>query len=123
VADFQDCTGLAVEVEVTEVVEGGANGGAHKLPGRLKYPNITLRRGATADAAFAAWRPTLSGGKLVVARKPVSIVLFDHAGATVRRWEVAGAYPVKWTGPELKAGSMEVAIEALELAHDGWSEV
>jgi phage tail-like protein len=122
VAAFQEVAGLAVEVEVQEVVEGGHNGFVHKLPGRLKYPNLTLKRGVTADPAFAAWRPTLAAGRLVVVRQTVAILLLDHAGTTVRTWEVRGAYPVKWTGPDLKAASMEVVIESLELAHQGWSE-
>jgi phage tail-like protein len=123
VACFQEASGLAVEHEVQEVVEGGENGAVHKLPGRRKYPNLTLKRGLGLDPSFAAWRPRLAGGKLVVERKSVAIVLVGHGGETLRRWEVAGAWPAKWTGPDPKAGSMEVAVETLELAHAGWSEV
>jgi phage tail-like protein len=48
--------------------------------------------------------------------------MFDHAGETVKTWNITDAYPVKWTGPDLRATSMEVAIETLELAHRGWTE-
>jgi phage tail-like protein len=122
VANFQECGGLATEVEIQEYIEGGNNEFIHKLPGRIKYPNITLKRGVTDNKQFAAWRPKSEGGKLTVVRKEISIVLFAHDGSTVKTWVVTDAFPVKWTGPDMKAGSMEIAIETLELAHRFWRE-
>ena len=66
VANFQECTGLTMEVEVQEYVEGGNNEFVHKLPGRVKYTNITLKRGVTDNAQFSAWRPKVEGGKITV---------------------------------------------------------
>jgi phage tail-like protein len=123
VAHFQECNGLNMEVEVFEYVEGGHNEFVHKLPGRIKYANIVLKRGVTDNKQFAAWRPTATATGFVVERKNLSIILFDVGGTTLRKWEVTGAYPVKWTGPDLKATSMEVAVESLELAHRGWREI
>jgi phage tail-like protein len=122
VANFQDCSGLTLEVEVQEYVEGGNNEFVHKLPSRLKYSNITLKRGVTENRQFASWRPKVEGGKMTVERKNISIILFSHSGETVKTWEVSEAYPVKWTGPEMRASSMDVAIETLEIAHEGWRE-
>jgi len=122
VANFQECSGLAIEVEVLEVIEGGHNEFIHKLPGRIKYPNIVLKRGVTESRQFADWRPVATDKQIMMTRQNLSIILFDHSGAQIRRWEVTGAYPVKWTGPDMKATSMEVAIETLELAHQGWRE-
>ncbi len=122
VAFFQDCSGLSLEVEVQEVIEGGNNEFIRKLPGRIKYSNITLKRGISDNKQFIAWRPRIEGGKIIVERKTVLIMLFSHAGQTVKTWEVKEAYPIKWTGPDLRATSMEVAIETLELAHQGWKE-
>jgi phage tail-like protein len=122
VANFQDCSGLAVEIEVQEYQEGGNNEFIHKLPGRMKYPNITLKRGITDNAQFSSWRPKVEGGKITVEKKNLAIILFNHAGETVKTWEVSEAYPIKWTGPDFKASSMEVAIETLELVHQGWKE-
>lgn len=122
VAHFQECTGLTFEVEVQEYIEGGNNEFVHKLPGRIKYGNITLKRGVTDNKQFANWRPKIEGGKITVERKNLSIILFNHAGETVKTWEVAEAYPVKWTGPDMRASSMEIAIESIELAHEGWKE-
>jgi phage tail-like protein len=123
VANFQECSGLTVEVEVQEYVEGGNNEFIHKLPGRMKYTNITLKRGISDNAQFATWRPKIEGGKISVEPKNLSIILFSQAGETVKTWEVTEAYPVKWTGPDMRASSMDVAIETLEIAHSGWREV
>lgn len=123
VANFQECGGLSVEVETKEYAEGGNNEFVHRLPGPLKYPNITLKRGLTDSPQFLQWRPTIAGGQITVTRKNLAIKLFDHGGETIKQWDVAEAYPVKWTGPELRAGSMEFVVEAVELAHKGWREV
>jgi phage tail-like protein len=122
VANFQECSGLATEVEVLEVIEGGHNEFVHKLPGRIKYPNIVLKRGVTDNRQFADWRPIANGQQIIMERQNLSIILFDNGGKQLRRWDVTGAYPVKWTGPDMKATSMEIAIETLELAHQGWRE-
>jgi len=122
VANFQECSGLTVEVEIQEYVEGGNNEFIHKLPGRMKFTNITLKRGVTDNKQFSSWRPKVEGGKITVERKNISIILFSHSGETVKTWEVTDAYPVKWTGPDMRASSMDVAIETLELAHQGWRE-
>jgi phage tail-like protein len=122
VANFQDCSGLTVEFEVQEVIEGGNNEFILKIPGRRKFSNITLKRGVTSNAQFMNWRPKVEGGKITVEKKNLSIVLFDHMGVPVKRWDVVQAYPTKWTGPDLKASSMEIAIETLDLAHEGWTE-
>ena len=122
VAYFQECSGLNVEVEVEEYQEGGNNDFVHKLPGRMKYGNITLKRGVSDNPLFMTWRPKIEGGKLAVESKNVSIILFNHAGETVKAWEISEAYPVKWTGPDFRASSMDVAVETIELAHQGWRE-
>ncbi|MGH2533463.1 MAG: phage tail protein [Thermomicrobiales bacterium] len=122
VANFQDCSGIAVEFEVQEVIEGGNNEFILKLPGRRKFTNITLKRGVTTNPQFMNWRPKVEGGKITVEKKNLSIILFSHTGDPVKRWNVVQAFPMKWTGPDLKASSMEVAIESLELAHEGWTE-
>lgn len=122
VANFQDCSGLTVEFEVQEVIEGGNNEFILKIPGRRKFTNITLKRGVTSNAQFMNWRPKVEGGKITVEKKNLSIILFNHIGDPVKRWDVVQAYPTKWTGPDLKASSMEIAIETLDLAHEGWTE-
>src|SRR5215213_5420510 len=82
VAYFQECTGLSTEVEIQEYAEGGNNEFVHKLPGRRKFSNITLKRGFSDNMEFAQWRPRFEGGKLAVKRKEISIILFSHDGET-----------------------------------------
>ena len=126
VAHFQEVSGLSVEVAFHELVEGGNNEYVHRLPGPLKYSNITLKRGLSDSRQFLEWRPTIANGRIVVEPKKLSIMVLDHdrdPGQPVKQWDIDEAYPVKWTGPELRASSMEVVVESIELAHKGWKEV
>lgn len=118
-AVFSEVTGLDAEVEVKEYAEGGQNGFVHKLPGRMKFTNVTLRRGMTNSLDFWNWFDSARTGK--VERKQIGIVLFDESGTEKRRWTLERAYPVKWIGPSLKAEDNSVVIESLELTHEGLS--
>jgi phage tail-like protein len=115
---FSECSGLQAETEVTEYVEGGNNGFVHKLPGRTKYTNITLKWGLTDSTALWEWYQDVTRGQ--VERKDVSVVLYDSQQTEVRRWNLREAYPVKWIGPALNASAPAAAIEALELTHHGF---
>jgi phage tail-like protein len=120
VGGFREVSGLQAEAEVEEYREGGVNEFIHKRAGPVRYPaNITLKKGITDSTALWSWYCNVANGK--VERKNISIVLMDSAGQEQRRWNFQRAYPVKWVGPELKALSSEVAVEAIELAHDGLS--
>jgi phage tail-like protein len=114
---FSECSGLRVEYEVMEYQEGGQNGFVHKLRGPAKYSNIILKRGVTSDTALSDWFRA-AGRK--VERKEGVITLLTPALEPLRRWSFTGAFPVKWEGPGLKASSGEVAVETLELAHEGF---
>jgi phage tail-like protein len=116
-AVFRECSGLESEIEVLSYEEGGVNDHPHKLPGRVKFPNVTLKRGVTDSKDLWEW---FSGGiKGQIKRKTVNIRLCNAKGEEVKRWSFDGAYPVKWTGPSLNATENSVAIETLELAHEG----
>ena len=123
VAFFQECSGLSFEIDTMEVFEGGNNEFLRRIPAKAKYSNITLKRGMTDSKQFLEWRPTFANGKITVQRKALSIKVFTHNGETIKQWDVKGAFPVKWSGPDLRASTMEVAIESIELAHEGWKEV
>jgi len=116
-AVFRECAGLEAETEILSYEEGGVNDHPHKLPGRTKFPNVSLKRGVTDSNALWEWYIKVIQGKLE--RKNVSIILYDQVGAEVKRWSFERAYPTKWVGPGLKADENVVAIETLELAHDG----
>jgi phage tail-like protein len=115
-ATFKSVSGLAAEAEVIEYRDLG---GAHsiKLPGRIRYPNVTLRRGLTTSRDLWEWWETVRDGTLQ--RRAVRITLVDDAGREVLRWTLDEAWPVKWELSELDASKNEVAIETLELAHEG----
>ncbi|MGC8874302.1 MAG: phage tail protein [Chloroflexia bacterium] len=116
-ASFSECSGLEASIEVMEYSEGGLNSYVHKLPGRVKYADLTLKHGTAGSDDLWKWFQDVTQGK--IERKNVSIVLYDPAGNEVRRWSFAGAYPIRWTGPELRAAEGKVAIDTLVLVHQG----
>ncbi|HSI80973.1 MAG TPA: phage tail protein [Solirubrobacterales bacterium] len=116
VGRFSECSGLSVEIEVTEHQEGGLNDFVHKLPGPMKYPNLVLKRGITEEEALLEWLLKLEQES---ARPKVTIDLMGPGGRRVRSWSFAAALPVKWEGPTLNAGANDLATETLEIAHQG----
>lgn len=118
VAGFSEVTGLQAEVEVFDYREGGRNNFIHKLAGPVRYPsNLILKHGLMDADSIWRWEQQMLSGD--IARHNVSIILMDSAGQDKWRWDFQDAYPVRWSGPDLRAGSAEVAIETLELAHRG----
>lgn len=120
-AGFSEVTGLDVELETEEYQEGGVNTHSHTLPTRATSPNLTLRRGLTDLPFFSAWTEAAANGQVL--RLPVRILLLDESSVPTWGWSVENAYPVKWTGPELRADQATVAVEAVELAHTGVSKM
>ena len=116
-AAFREVTGVDSTIEVTEYREGGDNTTKRKLPGLTSHANLQLRWGMTDDEELYEWHRRASEGDLE--RKNGSIVLLDRKGQEVARWNFVRAWPTKWTGPEFKADGSDIAIEALELAHEG----
>ncbi len=116
---FAEVTGLAAEVEVLDVVEGGQNDFVHRLPGRTRHTNITLSRGL-ATTQLWEWFAALAGG--AIDRRTTVVELHEpRSEAPAMRWVLASAFPCKWNGPELKADQSLVAIESIELCHHGFS--
>lgn len=122
---FKEISGLEVTVETEEVVEGGQNGFVHKLPGRMTWPNIVLRRGVTQNDTLLEWLTKSSGEQFGASgnkleRKPGAITLLGVGGARLRSWSFDGAFPIRWSGPNFDAGSDDMAVEELEIAHHGF---
>jgi phage tail-like protein len=119
VAGFAECSPLIIETEVFDYAEGGLNIYTHKLPVRTKYSNITLKRGLDPGQDLYQWFMTSLDGK--APRKNVTISIYPPEGGDqpVRSYHLFRAFPVKWTGPDLKTDAGAVAIESLEFAHDG----
>ena len=115
---FSEVTGLQVEVEVQDYREGGVNAFIHKFAGPARYPsNLVLKRGLTDGETLWNWQQDVLKGN--IERKNISITLLDSAGDEKWRWDFSGAYPIRWVGPEFRAGAAEIAVESLELAHRG----
>jgi len=118
-AAFQEASGFDSSIDVTEYREGGGNTTPFKLPAQTKYSNITLKRGITDDTELFDWHQQFVTGDPAASRQNGSIVVLDRAGKEVRRWNFVRGWPSKWTGPSFNAGGKDVAIETLEIAHEG----
>jgi len=120
-AGFQECSGFGSDIDVTEYREGGyAPEHGHtvrKLPGLTKYSNISLKWGLTDSKELYDWHRDVSKGK--VERKNGSIVLLDLEGNEKVRWNFFSGWPSKWDGPDFNAKASDVAIETLEIVHEG----
>jgi len=116
-AVFTEVSGLGMELVVEDVEEGGQNGYVHRLPGRCKIGNLTLKRGMTVSNEFFNWMTTMARG--TIEKKHVSVILYNPNGTPAMRWDFENAYPVKWTGPQFKADDNAVAVETVEFAHEG----
>ena len=120
-AAFQECSGFDSTVDVIEHREGGGNLTPIKLPGMNKYSNIVLKWGITDDRELYDWHREIVQGEIT--RKNGSIVLLNRKGDEVARWNFYRAWPTKYDGPDLNAEGNDVAIEMLELAHEGVERV
>jgi phage tail-like protein len=116
-AGFRECSGLDSSTDSIDYREGTDPITARKLPGLVKHSNITLKWGITDDAEFWEWRKKAIEGK--VERKNGSIVLMSDAGEEKIRWNFREGWPTKWSGPGFNATGNEVAIETLEIVHEG----
>ncbi len=118
---FTECTGLGSEHEVIEhkVVDSKGNDVIQKIPGRLKWEDITLKRGITDSMDIWDWRKKVEDGNVDEARANGSIVMMDQHLNPVARWDFVNAWPVKVTGPTMKSDSNEIGIEELTITHEG----
>ena len=117
---FTEVAGLTQENQAIEYRSGDfPEYSSIKMPGLRKFNNITLKRGIMkSDNKFFAWLNT--GMKLSqVDRKDLTISLLNEKHEPVMSWKVSRAFPVKVEGPQLKAMGNEVAIESIEIAHEG----
>jgi phage tail-like protein len=117
-AIFTELSGLEMQTEILEYVEGGQNQYVHKLFGTIKVGNLTLKRGMVAsDGEFLEWYASWFRGE--VKYKNITLWMHDLQGKKLFKWEVLDAFPVKWSGPSLSSTQLAVAVESLELAHSG----
>ncbi|MCH1434217.1 MAG: phage tail protein [Acidimicrobiales bacterium] len=125
IGSFTEVSGLELNVATEDVEEGGVNGYVHKMPGRMSWPNLTLKRGLTKSDNLLAWIESVSGDGLgrernKISRRTASITLLTDDGRPLRRWDFIGVVPVRWSGPSFAASGPEALVEELEMAHHGF---
>lgn len=119
---FSECTGLQLEVKTFDYKEGGRNSTTLKFPEHASYGNVTLKRGVTSSNELISWQLDAAAGRF---RRTTdeginfAIVLRNEKGERLKQWNLVRAFPVKWTGPDMKASGGEIAVESLEIAHEG----
>jgi phage tail-like protein len=114
---FSECSGLEMTLEVEEYKEGGNNGVVLKFPTRNSFSPIRLKRGVTYDQSLWDWYYGFVRG--VGQRRDGLVVLQDDSRQPVKIWQFRRGLPTKFTGPTLNAAQSQVAIEELEITHEG----
>jgi len=116
---FTECSGLGSETEIVEhkVVKDGVEV-VMKIPGRLKWENIVMKRGITSNMDIWTWRKQVETGDVAGARRDGSIVMFDQTLSEVARWNFIRGWPSKVTGPSVKSDSNEIGVEELTITHE-----
>jgi phage tail-like protein len=114
---FKNASGLRFETEVVPVKAGGANDTVFNLPGGMKWSNIVLKQGFTSGSGLLAWREKWTKGDMK--RTDGSIIQLDTALTETAKWDFVRGWPTKWEIAEFDASKNELAIETLEICHEG----
>lgn len=119
---FREVSGLDCANDSVDYREG-IDGNIRKLAGLPKFSNLTFKRGMTDDMNIWTWRQSIIDGKIQSNRKNGHIFILDDEGKDAAEFTFVNAWPVKWTGPTFNATANEVAIDTMELAHEGLTRV
>jgi phage tail-like protein len=118
VAGFKSCSGLETTTATSKYREGSDRDLVQReIPGLTSFSNISLQRGITNEMDLWLWRKDVMDGNIT--RVNLTITLQDNNRQNQRSWTVKSCWPVKWSGPSFDATSDAIAIENLELAHEG----
>jgi phage tail-like protein len=113
-AGFSECSGFGSAIEVVEYREGGDPSTVRKLPGKVSYPDITLKWGVTASSELYQWHLDALNG--AVDRRNGSIILQDDLGGEQVRWNFFNAWPSKYDGPDFNAKGNDISVDTLVLS-------
>jgi phage tail-like protein len=118
---FTECSGIGSEHEIVEhkVVDKSGHEIVRKIPGRLKWQDISLKRGITSDMQIWEWRDQLVKGEVSNARKNISITMMDRTYSPVAVWHFQNAWPSKVSGPSFKSDDNSFGVEEVTLVHEG----
>jgi phage tail-like protein len=114
---FSECSGLEMGMDIEEYKEGGNNGTVLHFPTRMKWTNLRLKRGVAVSDDLWLWHYGFAQGQ--VQRRDGIIILQNEQQTPVKTWSFTRGLPVKWTGPTFNASQSAVAIEEIEIAHEG----
>lgn len=117
VGGFSECTGIEMAMAPEEYKEGGNNGATLKFPNRVTWTNISLKRGIGFDATLWEWHYGFVTGEGT--RRDGTITLLDSERNPAVVWYFRRGLPIKYTGPSLNATQNNVAIESIDIAHEG----
>ena len=119
---FSSVSGIGSESEVIEQKISNPETGEtliRKIPGRLSWTEVSLKRGVTSNIDVWEWRQQVVDGKIEAARTNCSIVAYNQANEEIARWNLDNAWPSKVTGPEMDAGGQDYMIEEITIVHEG----
>ena len=119
-AYFQSASGFSNETSLVDdpVAMGNGITVIRKLPGQLTWGPLSLTRGVTSDMALWEWRKAVIDGDTAGMRRNCSLIMFNHSGEEMVRYNFEQAWPSKWTGPDVKADDSAVVIETLEIQYE-----
>jgi len=120
-AGFSECTFADTTTDPVEYREGNEPPIFRKLSGLTKYGNITLKWGITDSLDLYKWRQDVIDKGAAAQRKNMSIILIDETGADKARWNIVQAWPTKYKPADFSSKANEVAIETLEIVHEGFT--
>lgn len=123
---FTTVGGIGSESEVVEHKIVNPDTGEtiiQKIPGRLAWNDVTLRRGVTSSVDVWEWRQMIVEGKVEDARTNCSIIAYNQANEEIARWNLDNAWPSRVSGPEMDAGSTDYMVEEMTIVHEGMSRV
>ena len=118
---FSEASGFDASIDVMEYREGDMVQTPMKIPGLKKYGNITLKQGVADSMVMYEWM--IAGVEGEVERKTITITILDATETAAASWQVINAWPTKYTAPDFNATSSEIAIESIEIAHEGMTRV
>ena len=125
IGQFREVSGLDTESEIIEQKEVDANGRqvTVKVSGADKWSNIELKRGVDVDKGLYEWRKMVEDKGPDGARTDCTLELLDYDGSPIATYTITQAWPVKYTGVAMNAGSNEIAVEGITLAHEGFKRM
>ena len=118
---FSECSGLEMSLKIDEFNEGGNNGTVLKFPGRVSHGNLTLKKGQGTSSALWDWHYGFVTGK--GKRRDGIVALLNDRQLPNNIWYFRRGLPLKYSGPAMNATQSQVAIESIEIAHEGLWQV